>query len=1334
MNKIYKYNLSGTTTTIGVGSTGLVSGSGSGSGSGSLTLDNHYFWGQPYNGTQNVNGTITVDTGDINIKLGDLYVQGDDDSEGNFIGGSIYAVDTSLSGNLYTAGDTSIGGNTSLLGNLTVDGNTNISGTTYLTDLQVSNTGYISNLTANSGNITDLSGESISYDSATFKKAIIDTLNSTEITTDYLTVTKQAHFFELVIDKIKAAGGAVILSPADGFKIDKIDSSKDDKHIYLYWRANDGEKAISNMWEAGDQAICQSFNQAQLGTNYNVSSKYYWCVVDLVGTETIDDVDYHYIALLNEDGSYVGTLNPEIGDEIAMLGSRDSDSRQSAIYISAYNSLDQSLQAPFICHYKGINDFNLSAHKYTWFAANGNTIRGSMLMENGDNIEDYISNNIVGSYIHFAYSNSEDGSADFSKESGDYMYLGICYNNDEDDSDLEYTDYKWTKIKGEQGDTGKNGSTGPQGDKGDDADFYSLRPIVTTAQVTYSGNLAINLSYNIIHHVGDTQTIETPDFNAYHAVYRLSSENTNHDMTIAGNLNYYINNKHMTDYNNTSNPPTYITVTLLYGNEDSSIIAKECIPITFKTSAVFELDSSIRSYVAGNYVSTSSDDWNNLVTGYSEIKQDVSTIQSQIVGISTNVDNNTSNIESINTSLSSIIQRCDSIELNVSTNTKNISDNSNNIAANTTNIANLQITADGLTSKVEKIYSTNLFGDGSDLFGDLQNNNTEEDYENNCSLSYTSDDDTWTIDNPQGVESDDTEFYVTKVLSNIDAGSYILSFTPNCDINARMAVSLSISLISTGGDVVINPSLGTGDDLVNPSLGDFGISTVSDDSDVEDETVTINQGSSITASATVNDSRLKLIVTGLANNTVTSKLITYSDDPTNYNGSLVTKEIVIPDNYIATITLRWSTKWNANDQDQSADEYVCSLSETTLGIYNATNTLIKQTSDMIKLQVDQVALTLTDQKVTIDGNTEINGTLIMNDSDQGFILNGDTGYTQISPKSVGTYDSFLSTTSNSILKTASAPIAVGITIDENPIQNWYKTFDIKLGTLISGKNVQFNSGYSSVDVPLDCLISSATITSVVYMLKNANGTVLKSTTSNSDTINSTFISYTPSANIEDATMQVTINGTYTLKTATNNSNATIIQSTIFTVNTRFLESIGTTAYTLIGYDGIGMNFGNNKSFFVSQEGCFIKYDSYGLKITNTGFQKYIGSTTSTTMTGGESSDTAASNFASEYTSINGVAVRKLTGNGKFYLQPNDELIINMNSNANTLYLPTPSSSNAGRRIYVKNGNSSGSLAISVTSGYIHSVTGSGNSTNLSITGPYMFISDGSYWQAFKLYS
>jgi len=54
-------------------------------------------------------------------------------------------------------------------------------------------------------------------------KAYIRDLSSENITTSYLTVTKAAHFFELIIDKIKAAGGAVLFTPADGFKIDKVE-------------------------------------------------------------------------------------------------------------------------------------------------------------------------------------------------------------------------------------------------------------------------------------------------------------------------------------------------------------------------------------------------------------------------------------------------------------------------------------------------------------------------------------------------------------------------------------------------------------------------------------------------------------------------------------------------------------------------------------------------------------------------------------------------------------------------------------------------------------------------------------------------------------------------------------------------------------------------------------------------------------------------------------------------------------------------------------------------------------------------------------------------------
>ena len=224
-------------------------------------------------------------------------------------------------------------------------------------------------------------------------KAFIKDLLSENITTDYLTVTKSAHFFELIVDKIKAAGGAVLLTPADGFKVDKVSPITDGYR--LHWKASDGSKSIANMWQVNDQAICQTFNAA-VGTSYNVSNKYYWCLVIGTGTETIEGEDYHYIDISStiKDGS----VNPEEGDEIAMLGYRGNDdsTRQSAIYIAAYNSIDTSLQAPLIAHYKGINDFNLRNHKYTWFAANGNQIQGNIIMNSGQSVEDEFNNiNVV---------------------------------------------------------------------------------------------------------------------------------------------------------------------------------------------------------------------------------------------------------------------------------------------------------------------------------------------------------------------------------------------------------------------------------------------------------------------------------------------------------------------------------------------------------------------------------------------------------------------------------------------------------------------------------------------------------------------------------------------------------------------------------------------------------------------------------------------------------------------------------------------------------------------------------------------------------------------------
>lgn len=240
--------------------------------------------------------------------------------------------------------------------------------------------------------------------------------NSDTITTKNLTVTGSAHFFELIIDKIKSSGGSVLFTPADGFDVDKVeyfttevtlssgekstDNTTVTKMYYkLFWRCDDERKSRKNMWLPGDQAICYSFNQASTGTTQNVNNKYYWSLVTEVSSSPVD-VDLYgdgktykcnYIVISANRSEYDGNVNPEPGDSIAMLGSRNSDTkRQSAIYISSYSSLDPGIEAPFIAQYQGITDFSLGDHRKSYFGASGSEFIGNFRVSTGDSLEDYI--------------------------------------------------------------------------------------------------------------------------------------------------------------------------------------------------------------------------------------------------------------------------------------------------------------------------------------------------------------------------------------------------------------------------------------------------------------------------------------------------------------------------------------------------------------------------------------------------------------------------------------------------------------------------------------------------------------------------------------------------------------------------------------------------------------------------------------------------------------------------------------------------------------------------------------------------------------------------------
>lgn len=200
-----------------------------------------------------------------------------------------------------------------------------------------------------------------------------------------LTVTGAAHFFKLIIDEIKSAGGSVLLTPANGFIAERVThhgtAGGEDERYILYWRDSDGEKTIDNQWQVGDFAVCMTANLKK-GVSNNAGNKTWWCKVVDAG----NDGGYNYISLdwynraqgrnITDGGETFTEATssgvPEAGDNVAMLGSVATDNdghfdykRQSAIYLAAYDSLDMGLETPFLAFYYGIDDFCLSRHKKT---------------------------------------------------------------------------------------------------------------------------------------------------------------------------------------------------------------------------------------------------------------------------------------------------------------------------------------------------------------------------------------------------------------------------------------------------------------------------------------------------------------------------------------------------------------------------------------------------------------------------------------------------------------------------------------------------------------------------------------------------------------------------------------------------------------------------------------------------------------------------------------------------------------------------------------------------------------------------------------------------------
>ena len=156
------------------------------------------------------------------------------------------------------------------------------------------------------GKIADIQSDttktgSLTTDEMSSIKGYVKSLLSDDITTEYLTVTKQAHFFELIVDKVRAVGGTLLMTQAqavidyakalyldgtDPVYVD-LDDEENTEYYDVFFLASDKNsgREITNDWIPGDQAYCQSFNNVSEGVNYDISNKYYWRLV----TEILDD-------------------------------------------------------------------------------------------------------------------------------------------------------------------------------------------------------------------------------------------------------------------------------------------------------------------------------------------------------------------------------------------------------------------------------------------------------------------------------------------------------------------------------------------------------------------------------------------------------------------------------------------------------------------------------------------------------------------------------------------------------------------------------------------------------------------------------------------------------------------------------------------------------------------------------------------------------------------------------------------------------------------------------------------------------------------------------------
>lgn len=1243
------------------------------SSSSSSSLTSHNIWGQPFDGTNDVTGdmqnvgSITA-TGNIQTD-GDIIIK-QLDTDGNEVEGgdltmSVENADAQFSGKENYIFDGKIKGNSAeITNNIEVGGKGSFD-----SDLTVKGISKLKDVTSNNiSNADTIRTKNLeSYGNSTLNDVTSNNItNSDTIKTKNLEVTGSAHFFELIIDKIKAAGGAALFTPADGFDIDIVEANGTSGYK-LYWQCQDGNgKQRDNMWKVNDQALCMSFNQAKVGTSHSVNNKYYWCLVTDVSDSSnptlIDGEYYNYIVISSTVCD--GTVNPEKGDSIVMCGYRGTDdaARQSAIYISAYSSLDNGLTAPLLAQYKGINDFNLESHRNSYYDAVSAKFIGEFEVSNGQNIEDFINDKI---------------------KVVDDKYSSLSATVDGINTKVVNNTTSITKL-GENLETANNNITALETTVSNNYSTLDQKADGISAKVSENTTTINNIN-------GQVTTNKTNIANLSVKADGIESTVSNY---MQPNKNYFGFCK---DINWSTMGISTIPLINTYGVEVRSIdrsFGRISNLGFYGQGGYFVVSGTIRMTKASN---------NNINLNLCDVEPykiefynttgnclNVAAYSQKFVCYYNIPDNSYTDVDTYNGFLDiegvvkdsgnhCIIENL-KIERGVQPTQFCIADEDNNNVP----IVLKQYGDWAISNAVTKDNNTKEY---------TPNNKPEEGsyidyiYFNDITVKnhqcYTLTFDAYTdtngvvlssylygnggIINSDGVYKtyNDGNTETTLITSQLNNGfkRYYVHWYVDIDgINGATLVKNCIPVRLAYSETNNKANL----KFKNVTLYEGYVS----DSVIQQTRSQIKQtAESITS--TINNTGDNLF-TGIGNGLYWTGYTlfdvngyTFYFNPSNYLVSPVVQD------YIGTYTLsfgwvcypvkveifEFTTMYNLGDtpdfstgnkiaeistddidnydttkmhKDATLDRYYYTFSESTSSSksfrmrfsttnqnsviqkiqieagtiphafnesYASNQSQIKQTADAIELKVNDVSLKLSDGNITLNGNTKVNGSLTLNDDKQGFLLLGNGGTTEISPKSIGSYSAFKDRTSNTIRTHYLSDIHGELNIDTNTYEFFWSVTQ-NIGTYKKGDYIKLIN-YTN-DVVTNVGTDIGTPYAKFYI--NENGTQTKAI--DLGVKNYVDIDYYTVVN-DNADIQVT--GQFTIYAPksiwstsrgidTNLPNTPFISVTVEWDN----EVPNKNSFMLIGYDGFGVNFGTNKTVYCGAEGFIASYGDSLFKITSDG--------------------------------------------------------------------------------------------------------------------------------------